>query len=153
MQLKQSTFSLVLLLSYSLGFAHNLLPHCSNPDQFSHSHHQSHEHHSEELSNEVNDEHIAHDNHEDEGFYDFFLCLLSEVDHHYHYELNTDFTFSKISQLNLDFLKVKIDAVQSDESEQRVFTFFTPSLEFNIHQNYSIPFIGHQNHRGPPYSS
>ena len=52
-----------------------------------------------------------------------------------------------------DFLKVKINAVQSDESEQRVFASFTPSLEFNIQQNYSIPFIGHQNHRGPPYSS
>ena len=153
MQMKRTILSLVLLLSYSLGFAHNLLPHCSNPDQFSHSHHQTHEHHSEEGLHHVGHEHIAHDNHEDEGLYDFLLCLLSEVDHHYHYELNTDFTFSKISEINLDFLKVKVNAVLNEDQKPRVFESFVSTSEVDVSSTYSIPLIGHKRHRGPPQIS
>ncbi len=153
MQLKRTILSLVLLLSYSLGFAHNLLPHCSNPDQFSHSHHQTHEHHTDAGDHASHAEHIAHDNHEDEGLYDFLLCLLSEVDHHYHDELNTDFTFSKISELNLDFLKIKINAVLNEIKKPSVFASFIPTVEVDLQRSYSVPLIGHERHRGPPVIS
>ena len=153
MQLKKTVLSLVLLLSYSLGFAHNLLPHCSNPDQFSHSHHELHEHHSDGELAESQHEHIAHDNHEDEGLYDFLLCLLSEADHHYHYELNTDFTFSNISEINLDFLKVKFKAIAVAEITPDYFTSFIPSRQLEPQQFYRSPFVGHLRHRGPPHLS
>ena len=153
MQMKRTILSLVLLLSYSLGFAHNVLPHCSNPDQFSHSHCQTHVHHNEEGLHDIGHEHSAHDNHEDEGFYDFLLCFFSEVDHHYHYELNTDFTFSKISEINLDFLKVKIHAVLTEVQKPRVFESFVSTREVEDSSTYSIPIVGHERHRGPPQMS
>lgn len=153
MHIKRTVLSLVLLLSYSLGFAHNLLPHCSNPDQFSHNHHQLHEHHSNAELPDSQHEHIAHANHEDEGIYDFLLCLLSDVDHHYHDELNTDFTFSKISEVSLDFIKVNINAVLADDMAPNYYSSFLPSEQVYFHYAYSIPLVGHLRDRGPPQLS
>ena len=150
MQMKKTILSLVLLLSYSLGFTHNLLPHCSNPDQFSHNHHELHEHHSEEHSHDIEHEHIAHDNHEDEGLYDFLLCLLSEVDHHSHDELNAEFTFSKTSKVNLGFLKVKFNAIAAEKISAEYFLSFTSVKSIDFQHYYYSPHIWHLRHRGPP---
>ena len=153
MQMKKTILSLVLLLSYSLGFAHNLLPHCSNPDQLSHNHHELHEHYNGEGSSELDHAHITHNNHKDEGLYDFLLCLLSEVDHHTHDELNTEFTFSKTSKVNLGFLKVKFNAITAEKISVEYFSSFISVQPIDFQHFYYSPRIGHLRHRGPPQVS
>ena len=150
MQFRQSILSMVLLLSYSLGFGHSLLPHCSNPDLFSHDHHLLHEHHDQSVEQDAHKTHIEHDNHKDEGLYDFLLCLLSDVDHHFHNELDMDFTFSKLSEYNFDFLKVELNAVQNHILLPSFHSSFYKTITVQTEVIYRSPHIGHLSHRGPP---
>lgn len=60
--------SVLLVLTYSLGFAHNLIPHCHELMSETH----SSEHHS-----------ANHSSHEvsEEGFLDLIVCIFSELEH------------------------------------------------------------------------
>lgn len=65
----------MLLFSYSLGFTHDLLPHCHH-DAGTDKHvveHSGHHHHHEG--------HEGHDKHADEGLVDLLICLLSNTEH------------------------------------------------------------------------
>mgnify|MGYP000465825418 CR=1 FL=1 len=86
MKFKKLIISIVLLLSYFLGFAHNLIPHCdelseiiavsktqSSHQNFNHQHHQTND-------NQTNHEHISHQNHYDESVLDLAICFLNEID-------------------------------------------------------------------------
>jgi len=82
---KNIIISIILLLTYSLGFAHNFIPHNHDigTEVHEHSHeneeHKHHHHASEEKSH--NDD-ISHGDHFDEGFYDLILCFLHDANHH-----------------------------------------------------------------------
>ena len=65
--------SIILLLTYSFGFAHNLVPHCNDSGEESHNHAPNHNHHYHADEEEIDSAHsdIAHDDHFDEGINDF----------------------------------------------------------------------------------
>lgn len=86
MQLRKVILSIVLLLSYSLGMAHDVLPHYHANDLHSdiavgiklHHHHSHHEHDPVE---QPEHDHVTHEDHLDDGLLDYVICLLSEFDH------------------------------------------------------------------------
>ncbi len=78
--------SVFLLFTYSVGFSHSMIPHCTATETSCHKdvhHHEHHEHH-EHNDAEVHDDsdHVMHNDHFDESFYDLMLCVLSELEHH-----------------------------------------------------------------------
>jgi hypothetical protein len=82
MQLKNAVISFLLICSYSLGFAHNVIPHCDEAHGNGANH--SHEHHIHIGPDETNEEHthIAHNDHFDDGILELLICALEVVNHH-----------------------------------------------------------------------
>ena len=87
-QFKKTIISLVLILSYTVGFAHNFIPHCSdvhtgeNHSKVEHNHeHHSHDGHDSLIKDHS---HVEHGDHFDEGLIDYLVCLLEGVQHHDH---------------------------------------------------------------------
>ncbi|PCI99590.1 MAG: hypothetical protein COB15_03775 [Flavobacteriales bacterium] len=84
---KKVFISIILLLTYSLGFAHNFIPHHHDVETEVHEHshendgHNHHHHGSEEKSHEGH-QHISHGDHYDEGLYDLIICFLHDANHH-----------------------------------------------------------------------
>lgn len=80
--------SLLFILTYSLGFAHNFVPHCS--DVHLNGHHSetehNHPHHSHEEPNSIDGDHshVEHGDHFDEDFLDYLVCLFEGNQHHDH---------------------------------------------------------------------
>jgi hypothetical protein len=84
---KRLIISIILLLTYSLGFAHNFLPHNHDSETAVHEHsheenEHSHHHHNAKEQTQQEHEHISHGDHFDEGFYDLLICFLHDADHH-----------------------------------------------------------------------
>lgn len=88
MQIKKIIISLSLLLVYSLGFAHNLIPHCHGVDEAFVEHsdlgHHHHQHAAEHVHAEEDHQHVSHGSHIDENLYDFLVCILFEMEHQEH---------------------------------------------------------------------
>lgn len=114
MQLKKSIISFLLIFSYSFGFAHNLVPHCTEihteQEQGIIEHHDNHHEHQEgELISE-NHLHIAHADHYDDGLIDLLVCALENVNHNdatcnldYYYSIKEFNAFEKIiKKINVD---------------------------------------------------
>ena len=85
-QFKKTVISLILILSYSIGFAHNLIPHCTDfhsDGEHSESAHHNHSHHTHDDGNfvEENHDHVEHDDHFDDGYLDYLICLIDNLDH------------------------------------------------------------------------
>lgn len=77
MQFRKVLISCTLLLAYSFGFAHDLLPHCHHDGANASTHvveHDGHHHHDHEG-------HEHHDKHADESLMDLLICLLSATEH------------------------------------------------------------------------
>ena len=78
---------MLLLLTYSLGFAHNFIPHHHDVDTEVHeithekNGHHHHHHNTSKHLNSVN-EHISHEDHYDEDLLDLLLCFLHKAEHH-----------------------------------------------------------------------
>jgi hypothetical protein len=86
MQMRKALISFLLILSYSFGFAHNLVPHCTefhieHADEI-HEHHD--DHHDHEVGEIIDDDHshVVHNDHYDDNLLDYFLCALEDVNHH-----------------------------------------------------------------------
>lgn len=80
--------SLLFILTYSLGFAHNFVPHCSDVhlvDDHSELEH-NHDHHTHDGQNsiDVDHSHVEHGDHFDEDFLDYLICLFEGNQHHDH---------------------------------------------------------------------
>lgn len=79
--------SLLLLFTYSLGFAHNLIPHNHNSEPKEHiiMHEDGHQHHNHQHKNvkhsHSDHEHVSHGDHYDEDLYDLLVCSLHKTDH------------------------------------------------------------------------
>lgn len=82
MKIFKLAISLFLLLTYALGSAHGLIPHCQEmilgDSSASHHHHEHHQHTPED---NIDHEHIVHKDHLDGGVFDFILCFLSDIEH------------------------------------------------------------------------
>ncbi|MCB0410726.1 MAG: hypothetical protein KDD29_10940, partial [Flavobacteriales bacterium] len=101
MQIIRSSISFLLLLVYSISFAHDLIPHChfseateqiaaENGEQ--HPHLENHKHAKIE---DLDDDDILHQNHLDDSLFDFLVCIFSELDHpsglaHHHFLTKDD---------------------------------------------------------------
>lgn len=88
MEFRKAVISIILICAYSIGFAHNLIPHnhdheISTDHMSSHAqkHEHPHGHHQHSTSDHHNHKHIAHENHFDHGLFDLVICLLSEIEH------------------------------------------------------------------------
>ena len=82
MNIKRIIISFILLLTYSLGFAHNIIPHQhdSETHTHNHSHDNAHDHsHSNSLAHNDH-QHVSHGDHFDESLYDLLVCFLHETD-------------------------------------------------------------------------
>lgn len=148
--------SFLLLLTYTFGFAHDLIPHCQElaigeKQNISHHHHEHHQHEPDvKLSSEH--DHIVHEGHYDENIYDLIVCILSELEHpadddcHVsHYiptKLNTDLT-KQVSKTKIIAILVSVFSL----TDQRKSLY-----EYNseVAVQYSSPPLGNSPNRGPP---
>ena len=85
--IKKGIISIILLLTYSLGFAHNFIPHAHNTENETHPHsHQNDEHsdHHHNVTKSLNGDHkhIPHGDHYDKGLYDLIICFLHDANPH-----------------------------------------------------------------------
>jgi|GEM_PF-6550364 len=78
MRLLKSFISFLLILSYTLGLAHNIVPHEHDESTGHHKNH-SHEHHHSAHDHHSSD--IAHAGHHDHNLMDFMKCLLTDLEH------------------------------------------------------------------------
>jgi hypothetical protein len=88
MYMHRATISFILLMCYSLGITHNLVPHCLSGEADDHieeqgvtHHHHAHHFHDHEVPVQRSASHIQHKDHCDTDIYDFFICLLTELEH------------------------------------------------------------------------
>ncbi len=87
-QFKKTIISLILILTYTVGFAHNFIPHRTDvhTDEI-HSeveHHHTHHTHEGHDSTEEDHSHVEHGDHFDQGLLDYLICLFEGAQHHDH---------------------------------------------------------------------
>ena len=86
MSIRRSIISFIMLLTYTVSFAHDIIPHC-HPDSSLISgvefEHQEHEHGHQHVSVDHSDESllVQHIDHTDNGLIDFVICLFESVEH------------------------------------------------------------------------
>ena len=83
MRLMKPFIAVFLLLTYSVGFAHNLIPHHHHITTGigEAGHHHEHHQHGMESSFGENHEHIEHQDHFDENLLDLLICMLHDFEH------------------------------------------------------------------------
>ena len=153
MKIFKLVISIFLLLTYSLWFAHTLVPHCqeliSGEYQTSHHHHKHHQHQPGEEKN-PNHEHVLHENHFDAGVYDLILCILSETEHPAN-DCNIEhYVPAKANDNFKELTKAKLITVLSTLfhfTEQPELLPENSSEDVAIY--LSLP-LGNSPHRGPP---
>jgi hypothetical protein len=69
-----------LLLVYSVSFAHQIIPHHHHENNDEHEHHLV-EIHDHCVAEEVTHNHVAHEDHFDEGLIDYLACVLGNHEH------------------------------------------------------------------------
>lgn len=152
----------MLLLAYTIGFAHNVIPHCHHAlgeMEQAHDHseaHHVHEHqdHQHEEHEEVDHAHISHKDHLDSGLLDLILCVLSETDHpatnhgHEFYQntANSAVKLDSATNLKLSALALLVFTDPSCDLEPVSFGTDPPRI-------YSPPYLSNSPHRGPPVFS
>lgn len=92
MKLKKSILSFLLLFTYTIGFAHDFIPHYHIEDV--HFGVGNHDHHSHVSENSNSTEIVEHGNHLDNGIYDYLVCIFSEGSHSNHGTKNDVFQSS-----------------------------------------------------------
>ena len=151
MRLRKTLISFLLIFSYSIGFAHNAIPHCDEEhgNNVHHSHEQNHQHaSSEELNSEHS--HFAHNDHFDHGFIDLLICALESSSHHNGacesecYNTITDYSSIKTvnnSNHSSDFIS------SNDIFESNITTVdYSTNILLNSSKEYLILYP----YRGPP---
>ncbi len=85
MKITKIILSLFLLFTYSLGIAHNIIPHQHDDGSHQHvsenHHNHGHEHHSSNIAH-TDHHHISHGDHFDENMYELLLCFLHQSENH-----------------------------------------------------------------------
>lgn len=153
---KRVFISVMLLLAYSLGFAHNLIPHThinetaeeivTHDENRHHHYHYNNYHHKKH----VNHEHILHGDHFDENLYDLLVCFLHTTDDKQAKDCNGQFympttkkrIINNVPQVQL--LAIIISIVPGLE-----ITFTNEFYEW-VETLHSLPPINSTSLRGPP---
>ncbi len=144
------------MLTYSLGFAHNFIPHHHDSETSVHEHshendEHSHHHHNTKDQDHQDHEHISHGNHFDEGFYDLLICFLHDADHHEdecdnHYFIPAKNNNSITNQSQQLKLVATLFALPIEFEEPEL----TAYLDVNSTVLYRCPSIEDSPLRGPP---
>jgi len=146
--------SIILLLTYSFGFAHNLVPHCNDSGEENHNHAPSHNHHYHAEGEAIDAEHsdIAHDDHFDEGINDFITCLVNEsetpeeecsIEHCFIINSNS-FSLKDINKIQV---AIVLFTVTQPIVQNEPIAYSSTDLEIN----YLSPPLEDSPHRGPPF--
>jgi hypothetical protein len=157
MQFKRTLIALSLLFAYSLGFAHELLPHCHHSDGVAvlgtenseHSHQHNHQHDHADVDSDH--EHVAHADHFDDGLMDFILCLLAESNHSsshadHCFDMPAERTAVSFSAWDKIKLVATFAAVFAEKIEETTVENFVP--EVNV--AFLSPPLAYSVNRGPP---
>ncbi|MCK5369947.1 MAG: hypothetical protein KAQ62_15410 [Cyclobacteriaceae bacterium] len=154
MNFGKAVISFLLLLTYSFGFAHNLIPHYQELDPHNYistiNHHQHHQHVLEEKISSDH-KHISHDNHFDEGLFDLLVCFFSETEHplsgceiQHHLPPETiDVSTKKLSKGN--FVAILFAIILKAKQSEQNFICKTDSKAI-----YLSPLLEDSPYRGPP---
>jgi len=148
MEFRKTLLSFCLLFAYTIGFAHDFIPHYHIEDiHFGVGNKELHSHLSDknDFKNNVN-----HGEHLDAGIYDYLICVFSEANHSNHDDVNAvsqNITSSIISQNELPFLEIKF--LESDKIglKSNVKVSSTPF------RDNSTCLSSRSNRRGPPLFS
>ena len=146
MKLRKIFISIVLLFSYGLGFAHNLVPHSHEEEDHHERCHQPvvvADHHDDHS-------HISHQGHIDEGFWGFMMCILVDLDHN---EANLQFMMLKNLNWSAEPLQIALhltELIKIPEGSSIIpvlsMSYFDPG-----DAHYSSPVVDHPVLRGPPF--
>lgn len=159
MSFLKSIISFFLLLSYSLGFAHDLIPHYHIGDEIEHivaeysrSHyHLEHHKHTEVIKWDKDDLKLR--NHLGISLFNYIVCLLTELEHpkgaHQHYVISAKSNETSEKVLKKNKLKVIDTVIFSKYKQKEILVEFDRELFFNYH----TPFILSSYYRGPPFIS
>ncbi len=83
MEVKKTFISFLIIFSYTLGFAHNLVPHCDEQHSaVDNGYHNEYHHHNNDESITSDHSHIAHNDHYDKDVLDLIICAFEESNHH-----------------------------------------------------------------------
>ncbi len=149
MQYLKQAISIFLLFIYSIGFAHNVIPHTHIDDftfKSSHNHAENHKHTSISTIDVV-----EHKDHLDDSFLDYVLCLFSEMTHDKSYQTDNYFiAFDKESSTVKDLVLIQLftsffaqpTIIQSIE--------ITDFINQNTTFKYLTPLLDSFSFRGPP---
>jgi len=158
MQFIKSVISVFLLLTYSIGFAHDLIPHCHIDGSTEHAieaHEANHhhlEHHNHAITEHIDDDDdVLHENHLDDSLFDYVVCLLSTLDHQAsdeaHQHINPEnTTHVSIKGLAKNKFASLHFAAEIDPTDNKPFFLFNR----NRAVHYQAPFAVAAPHRGPP---
>ncbi|NNC94977.1 MAG: hypothetical protein HKN92_05395 [Chitinophagales bacterium] len=146
MQWRKSLISLFLVVAYSVGFAHEIVPHCHAENEstctavVTHLIHENDGHNEDHL-------HITHSDHLHDGILEFFICKILESDHHDPKHI--------FCQLYTTPLQLSLQIQVSSFIEQDAFEFLKFFSTSTIHTTYKVArrsvhelLPGHD--RGPP---
>ncbi len=154
---KRVFISIILLFAYSLGFAHNLIPHTHSHEtkeeivvhkESGHPHH--HHNNLHQHKKHVDHEHISHGDHFDEGFYDLLICFLHTADNQAkdcdaHYYITTDHNRTLTNKQKIQLLATLV-VLYSEPEEVVLFSELYSFSELKI----PPPLITNSPLRGPP---
>jgi hypothetical protein len=154
MQLYKIIISLLLLLTYSFGFAHNFIPHNHVDDSENHvNFHGENGHHHHNNDSNVNHEHISHGHHDTEDFYDLLFCYSHDTHNHENDCEEQHYMPAKTSRISL----------KKSQTNKVVAVLFSLILKKEINENYVITsdfnsiYLSLQTEstslRGPPFIS
>jgi len=146
----KTIISLLLLLTYSVGFAHNLVPHCADFDTEAHDNEHHHEHHSDAEEHGNEHDHVSHNNHLDENVFDYLVCLIHETETpdsdcsaEHCFVLNNPTTFKKINKAQV---AIVLFAIFQPIVHNETIVHYSTGIEIN----YLSPPLEKSPHRGPP---
>jgi len=150
---KKAIISILLLLTYSLGFGHNFIPHNHDTEKEEHvdSHEKNGHHHHNNITHlNVTHKHISHGDHFDHGFYDLLVCFMHEAhqeesckENLYFPSKSSRFIVNKLQTVKLIYLLISINL---ESTNSGLFS----GVIVNSTLDYLTPNIESSPLRGPP---
>lgn len=157
MKVRKNIISFLLIFAYSIGFAHEMIPHFHLEDGIgnhlevsieTHHHHHHLGNHKQVNTNDGNN--IVHEDHQDDSLYDYLVCLLSAANHTASY-----------SSLDASFPSFEVDHFENQCNKNVIVnsSFFVNEAEVSCLKvdfftsdecDYLSPITESDPNRGPP---
>lgn len=106
-----------LLLVYSVSFGHQIIPHHHHEITDDHEHLAA-EKHEHCIAEEATHNHVAHEDHFDEGIFDYLACVLGNHEHN--------------STSECEFLEVTSDQKNNGNTAKKATDFGVEQANFNV---------------------